>query len=384
MRQSREVLAMHYKFKKTILFPIWISLFKLLSTILVGYTFWKVISPGNYSVSQHLLDIFTGWDASWYTKIAKSGYVVTQDNSINAFFPIYPLLIRFVHFISHRSYDCSAFVVSTLSMFLTFFVLYDIVKNEQNEAIAKKTLWLYAAFPASMFLSVGYSESTNLLFITLYFYCLQKRYWYPSLVFGALATLTHDLGVLLCFSSLIYWYKDRTTLQTHHRLIRFLSIGIIPLSLFLFMGYLWMTWGSPFEFMHAQAHWNRHIVIPVYSLIQLLIQLPHLGNSNFKFMTLINCLSTLLFFCLLIPLVRDKTISPEQKIFYIITFFVSISSDAGNAAQSYARFMLILFPGFILLAKLIKNETAFTSTLLVFFGTEVILLGMFTNGYLVN
>ncbi|MCX7124609.1 MAG: hypothetical protein NTU49_02415, partial [Gammaproteobacteria bacterium] len=201
---------------------------------------------------------------------------------------------------------------------------------------------------------------------------------------GALASLTHDLGVLLCFSSFFYWYKEIKILSGYQKILRFLSIGIIPSGLLLYMGYLWLIFGSPFEFMHAQLHWHRHIVIPIYNIIKSLVLLPYSDNNNHKFLVLVNCLSALLFLVLLIPLIKDKTIPLEQKIFYILTFFCSIISDTGNSAQSYARFMLILFPGFMLLGKLIENETAFISMLLLFFSFETILLGMFVTGYWVT
>ena len=48
---------------------------------------------------------------------------------------------------------------------------------------------------------------------------------------------------------------------------------------------------------------------------------------------------------------------------------------------SYARYMGVIFPGFIMMAQLIKDKLWIHGTMLVFLIIKLIMLGMFVAGY---
>ena len=350
----------------------------MIITGVVAYLFLHLFPAGKFPSSIDWLQNFAHWDGGWYIGIAQTGYVHTEQT---AFFPLYPLLIRLLMVIGIEPI-LSGLIISNISFLLAIIFLYQLVSNDHGEKIAQKTLWLILAFPVSFFFNMVYSESTNLLFIILFFYFLGKDQWYSALILGALATITHDLGLILALSALGYWWHNRELYTKKTRVLRFISVGIVLIGLIFYMIYLWSQFGTPISFVYAQQHWNRKVVMPVFQLIATLLGVLIYGNDfNYDFVMQINVWFTLLFVALSAPIIYNKTIKLEQKIYYLVTLFACIISGTGGDAQSYARFMLVLFPGFIVLAKLIKNEGIFISMLLLMFTFEVILTGMFVDGY---
>lgn len=369
--------------KQQLSFPISVWLTKLAIAALIVCSFTYVIASGKFGASIHWRQNFANWDGGWYLHIAEHGY--NGATNLTAFFPVYPILIYIFHSIFHVKYVLSGILVANFSFLFALIFLYRLVSIEQqDEEIAKKTLWLLFAFPAALFFNMTYTESTNLLFLVLFFYFLQKDKWYLALISGALATLTHDLGIILSVSALIYWWKNKHLHSTAQRILRFFSIGIIPAGLAFYMIFLWIHTGSPITFIQAQAEWYRQAVVPIYSIIHLLIHLQSSGDANYKFLMYVNGLSTLFFAALAIPMILDKKIKLEQTVFYILTLLACVVSGTGGDAQSYARFMVVLFPGFIVLAKQLKNQTLFMSIMLFMFSIEIILTGMFADGYWVT
>ena len=93
--------------------PAWVEagwvllMFAVSRLMLVALIFFsrRIIAPGPHvEVSrqgQHggtLLDILTQWDGVWYRLIAQNGYAPPMTELAAAWFPVYPILVRAVHF----------------------------------------------------------------------------------------------------------------------------------------------------------------------------------------------------------------------------------------------------------------------------------------------
>jgi hypothetical protein len=113
----------------------------------------------------HGLDTLCRWDCAWYASIAGNGYVSSipptpQDlaGSNVAFFPMYPLLARALARLSGLALSEALPLVSILFALGVWVLLAGLVRREPGETGLKK-LALLAAYPATFYLFVGYSES---------------------------------------------------------------------------------------------------------------------------------------------------------------------------------------------------------------------------------
>lgn len=337
---------------------------------------------------------FGRWDGGWYRQIAEFGYTKLQ---ATAFFPLYPLLIRAVHSTTHLSYLWSGFIISNLSFLFALVFLFKLVKREYNTPMAQRTLFLLTIFPAAMFYNVTYTESTTLLTTVLFFYFLRNDRWYSAMLSGFVATGVHDLGVVLAFPALLYLIRNRKDYTRGVFWWRFLSIGIIGLSLVLYMVFLQLNFGTFLGFARAQAYWDRIPVIPIFNILINLAKLIFKHGYGYSFMMLINGLSSLAFVGLgLLMFTRCKDVlALDMRVFFIITLFLSITSGAaGNmdtllnflksaSLDSYARFMSVIFPGFILLAHLIQDKRWFYGCAACGLFLKFTMLALFANGYVV-
>jgi len=134
--------------------------------------------------------------------------------------------------------------------------------------------------------------------------------------------------------------------------------------------------------------WDRKAVIPVLNILVtlgLLLVKPY--GWNFIVMGLVNGITTLAFAALGVMLLYDRKnrlLALDMKLFFIITLLLSVISGTGYGTQSYDRFMCVIFPGFMVMANVIKNRFVLVGILTVSLMVKLILLGMFSNGYWVT
>lgn len=337
---------------------------------------------------------FGRWDGEWYQSIAKNGYFSLQST---AFFPIYPLLIRAFHNVSGCSWLLSGWLISNLSFLFALIFLYKLVDNAYDTAMARKTLLFLVVFPSAMFFNVAYTEAITLLTTVLFFYFLSKDQWFSAMLAGFVATGVHDLGIVLAVPALMYLLKNRSQYPTKVFWLRLLSIGIIGLSLVFYMVFLYLNFGTFLGFVKAQSYWQRIPVIPVFNVFVNLAKLIFKHGCLYTFMKLINAFATLLFVYLGFAMfTKKKSILPANlRWFFVLTLLLSITSGAGGSLatwfdfiksaslDSYARFMVVLFPGFIMLAHLIDKRKWFYGTALVAVILKFMMLGLFATGYVV-
>ena len=87
------------------------------------------------------------------------------------------------------------------------YYLYRLVALDHGRAWSVRVIWLLAFFSTSLFLFQGYSEGLFLLCLVLCFYQLRLHHWWRAACWGALATATRPLGIIVIVPFLIYWYQ---------------------------------------------------------------------------------------------------------------------------------------------------------------------------------
>ncbi len=201
------------------------------------------------------------WDSVWYLAIAGGGY---GDGAREAFFPLYPLVVRIAG-LPFGSALIGGALASTALLGAALVLLHRLVALDHDRAVARNAVLVTALFPMSFFFSAVYSESLFLALSVGAIYAARLDRWALAGVLGALAAATRSAGIVLLVPLvLIYvWGGGPPTLR---RLRRprpdVLWLALVPLGLAAYCGYLALQGLDAFAPFHAQEVWFRSFAGP--------------------------------------------------------------------------------------------------------------------------
>lgn len=283
-------------------------------------------------------------DSNWYRDIAVDGYTrrpfSTEKHDNWAFFPLYPLALRAAYWLTGEI-PLTGIALSSLFFFIALVLLHKTAGVfGLDAAAADRTIFYIAAFPISYFFSMPLTESLFLLLTIGSFYAAKRESWVMAGVLGALASATRVTGVLLLPAlAVLYWQTYRTFRPQWN----FLPLLLIPSGLLSFMYYLYLITGNPFAFKDITAAWGRK---PGFFLLPLLEYLrdPLVLADSWDFRALNFAAAVTALICGLVLLKRRNV---SLAIYTLSCSFVTLSS---GLLQSQARYAMVLFPLFMVLA----------------------------------
>jgi hypothetical protein len=199
------------------------------------------------------------YDGERYMQIANQGYFwpSRQDMPNTAFFPGVSWLAWAVDRIVHSNL-LTAHVVATVTGLAAFIAVWGVSKAWKNDAVARKSVWLLALMPSSLFLWAFYSEG---LFIALGAGAIwadrKQKHWLAAALILALST-TRSVAVLVPLVMIAArMYRQRRPDRWCAVYGAAALLGIVPV---LYM----MDWftGDPLAFLKVQADWGRALSPP--------------------------------------------------------------------------------------------------------------------------
>lgn len=372
------------------LFPSVVWAAQLVCAVIVVYVAGHVLHHGPLTKAQPYEAWFSGfaaWDGGWYLAIARHGFVELPHT---AFFPLYPLLVRYSAPLLGGNLVLTGFVISNLCFLAALHVLYRLAAELFDEHVSKRAIVLIAVYPMALFNHAVYTESLNLLATSLFFYLLMKDRWFSAILVVGVASAAKQLTVVLGLVALIYLVRSYSKLPRLQWGLRLLSLALVPAGLFVYMGFLWSRFGTPLAFIDAQEGWYRQTMIPIYSIYAVWHRVyasaqESLGDWNYAVIQWVNGVLTLLAYALTVwgLLFRRAALAPGMLLFPIIVLALATTSGSGDL-NSYARQYNVLFPLFFLAAALLRNGAAFSAVSMLSFTLKVLLLAMYSNGYWVT
>ncbi|GCE14113.1 glycosyltransferase family 39 protein [Tengunoibacter tsumagoiensis] len=329
---------------------------------------------------------FFRWDIGYYMDIAAHGYTYSTQT---AFFPLFSVFVRASVYLFHRNYLLSALFVSNVMGLIMLVVLYQLVREDFDEQLAKKAVLVLSCFPTAFFFAVGYNESLFICLAILSFYLMRRGQWWLAGFVGFLAVLTRSTGVLLVIP-FCYEYLRQKHFRLHQIRWNILSVVLIPLGLGLFSLYCYYRFGDFLAFSHAQKAWDRSYQLPWVGIAQT-ITLVLKDNTFLSYHAIyswLDIITNLSFLLLIILSAVGPLRFPRSHWSYIILAAVMFIFFQSFPLVTYAfpllstiRFMLELFPAFIVIAKLCKYRSfevtyiTISSTLLVFLSLYYVMGG---------
>jgi len=303
------------------------------------------------------------WDSEWYIGMAQYGFLARDE--FQAFFPLYPSLISVFAPLFGHDYVLSGMVVSSLACFVAFVYLLKLVSFEFGEESAKRTLLYLAVYPMSFFLLAVYTESLFLACTVAAFYHARRGQWAFLGLAAFLAALTRVNGILLVLP-IAYeaWQQTGGNLRGVRSLSpllaleRLIAVVAGPLGLLTWMRYLQSTVHDPLAYIHRQTRipWTH---IPSAPWNTVLIAVQDTFRPDFSLMMrVINGTDLVAGLLLIVATVAAWWRLPRAYVIYLAaTFLLLFSSVPVNwPLQSIPRYLVVLFPCFMLLAQLGRDS----------------------------
>lgn len=314
------------------------------------------------------------FDALWYEEIGQNGY--TKDVKKAAFFPFFPFITQLLADTFQTSFPVSALFLNTFLATGVFSLFYLFVLLEYGHEIATKSVILYALFPTSFFLLVPYAESLFFIFILLSLLFMKGNKLILATLFGCLATMTKPYGVAMILP-LGYVFLKGKRLTQKMQAISILSM--IFIGWLLTARYIDAVLGMIGTTIQAQKLWGVVLPFPFqpfFSEFRIFLQYPFDMVNDFNVLIIVSCIVFLW--------KAWKKINMAYWVF-TCTFFILFyfTSFKGAVFFSTSRYVLLLFPIFVYIARAQTNMIVKSLYVLFSVALWVFFFSYYTFGFFV-
>src|SRR3954451_18433140 len=197
-------------------------------------------------------DVWARWDSVWFLRIAEHGYGSAK-GAAGAFYPLYPATGALLGRVLLGHYVLAGILVSLAASFVSFLLLHRAAEERLGADGARRAGVYLAGFPFALFLQAVYSESLYLLLTLAAFMLAERRHFLTAGAVTGLALLTRPTAAALLPALALLAWRER------ERWRALAALAVAPLLFTAYPLYLWQAEGSPWEFVHAQRLWSRHL-----------------------------------------------------------------------------------------------------------------------------
>ena len=314
---------------------------------------------------------WANFDGIHYLDIATHGYTTDA-----RFMPLYPLIIKFFSFFIPYPFIVGL-ILSNIFFLVSLFVLKKLLELDYDKKRIIWTIIFLLVFPTSFFFGAVYSESLFFLLTLLSFYFARKKLWLLAGLFGAFASATRVVGIILLPVLLIEYIK-----QKQKNMKDLLGILLIPLGTISYSIYNFFRWGNPIYFLQAQGELSNgravnSIILPPQLIYRYFKILFTVSPVQYDWWIALLEFAMFWFGVMLIYIMWKQKIRLSYLAFTVLGMLVPMMS---GTLTGFPRYVLPLFPLFIAMSG-IKNKVF----KIVYVGISIvlsfILLSLFARGY---
>lgn len=325
-------------------------------TLLLTYLIRCLFGFGS-SFRDHL-SFWTCADSAHYLDIARDWYLSqgSMDRLVQlVFLPGYPLAVRLMHILV-GNYLYSGLLVSALAFAFSGVVIYRLTRLDTDHEGALRALKYLCLMPGAFFFTAPMSESLFLLLCALCIYCARRDRWLLGCVFGALASFTRSLGLML-FVPLFFELVSSLSKggKPRRALLRFAALFLIPLGFGAYLGVNYAVSGDAFKFMTYQSeHWGQHMGLFFNTAsYQLKEAVDCFGKDSHLLLGLWLPNLICIFSSLAVMLPGAKRLRPSYTAWFIAYYVIAVGA---TWLLSAPRYMTVLLPLPMALSALTKRE----------------------------
>ncbi|MGI5840940.1 MAG: hypothetical protein ACOX6N_01900 [Patescibacteria group bacterium] len=323
------------------------------------------------------------FDGIHYLLISQRSYAQYEQS----FFPLYPLIIRFLSRALNSNPLVTAIIFSNLALILSVYLTYRLLKLIKIQNAFLSIIFLLL-FPTSFYFSAVYTESLFLLlFISSLLFFYSKK---PLLAasFALLSSLTRVNGVFLAIPFLLdYLFSQKKSLK---QLVLILS-PFIGLSLYCL--YLYHSTGDPINFVNSIPVYGRQTTPTIFpQVIYRYIKILLFAARNFQYWIALFELITFISFAAVLTLQLYRLLSPginklKNKLPLLSLNLISIATlilpTLTGTFSSLPRYVLMSLSFFIFLSE-INSRYLKIALFIIFFVFHVLGLAFFAQGYFIS
>ncbi len=313
------------------------------------------------SINKNFLGIFpfSNFDGEHYISIAARGYGFGE----RAFFPLYPLSIGFFGKIfggSALSYTISGILISWTAFFIGLIGFLKLLKFDFSDKTAKLAIILLLIFPTSFYFASVYTESLFFALSVWSFYFGRRGSWFVSIILSIFLTATRFVGIIMLPVLIVEWYLQNKDEKDFLKKFPKIILGV-PAGLLAYMYYLGKTAGNVFAFYTSLSTFGeqrstRPIFLPqvFYRYIFRIIPALTLNFFPVVFTTFFEFFIGGIY--LILSLASFFKLRLSYSLFLLFGYLIPTFS---GSFSSMPRYVLILFPAYILFAKFLEGRKIF-------------------------
>ena len=336
---------------------------------------WGIQHYVNHDLTpREFADFWKCADAYHYLCIARDWYIPEGDLDRVVqlvFLPGYPLAVRAM-FVLARDYTLAGMLVSILSFAGALCVIYRLVLLDHDEGTALRTIVFLCLIPGAFFFTAPMSESFFLLLSSACLYSARKEKWLLAGVFGALASFTRSLGLML----FVPLFMEMVTSLLHGRRRAWraaAALALVPMGFAAYCVINYYVAGNPFQFLAYQKnHWYQELGLffntPAYQTRYAL----GAGKDDLMGLWLPNLAAIV--FSLAILISGAKKLRSSYTLWAIAYYVVAIGA---TWLLSAPRYMAVLLPIPMSLAYLSEKKKTRIAVIAILALSELYYLTMF-------
>jgi hypothetical protein len=201
------------------------------------------------------------WDSGWYLGIADKGYqwdpARPQEMQNIAFFPAYPMLMRYGSLLFGRQYLAAGVMISFVSFFFALTYLFRLARESIGEDGATTAVALLAAYPFAFYYSAAYTEGLFLLTVVATCYHFERGELAKAALWGLVAGLARPNGCLLSVVLALMALRGYRTTPPRAIATRLVIAAMPGIGLLIYSAYIYGLTGNPLQWADNHAAYGR-------------------------------------------------------------------------------------------------------------------------------
>jgi hypothetical protein len=342
-----------------------------------------VLTIGTAAITSAIVDVslsklWQRYDAGWFLHIAEHGYGDEPDAP--AFYPLYALLLRAGGDLLGGHPVLAGFVLALPLTLIAFALLHALSRRFVDEGDARRTVAYLAVFPTAFFLCALYSEALFLVFAVAAFLAAERRRFLAAGLLAGAAMLTRPLGFAVLAGLVLLALREPA------RRAPLVRLAAAPAVFALYPLLLVAEGRHPFAFLGAEAHW-RHtssaaILRGPYEALRAAWNGAVDLAGGYDWVALLNVtafIALVAFGCL--SVLGWRRLGAPYGVYCLISLALPLFAPADPwPLVSIQRFVLALFPCFIVLATMPLGPRGHRLLLSLSAATLVFLVVQWTRG----
>ena len=185
------------------------------------------------------------YDGSWYRDLAEHGYAAYPKEGLR-FFPLYPLLGRWLGAVFGDHVGVALVVIVSLSALVLSALVHRLVLRETgDEQLAARAAWFVAVFPAALSFVLAYAEPLMMVAAVGMFLALRSERWVSAAALGVIAGLTRPVGLLLMVPAAIEAARAWRAASARQRASRAAAVASPAIGTAIYLAWVGIEYDDP-------------------------------------------------------------------------------------------------------------------------------------------